>query len=85
MGNPELLLLDEPTEGLAPLIVKMLYDLLIKIKADGLTILLSEQNLRFSIKIGSRAYIIDDGRIQYEGSMQELATNTEIMRKYLAV
>jgi len=85
MGAPDLLLLDEPTEGLAPLIVRMMHDLLLRIKEEGLTILLSEQNVRFSLKVGDRAYVIDDGKIPYNDSMQNLATNEEIKKKYLAV
>lgn len=85
MLNPDLLLLDEPTEGLAPLIVKAMHDLLLKIKVEGLTILLSEQNLKFSIRVGDRAYIIDDGKIPYHDSMAKLAANEEIKKKYLAV
>ena len=85
MGDPDLLLLDEPTEGLAPLIVRMMHDLLLKIKEEGLTILLSEQNVRFSVKVGGRAYVIDDGKIPYNDYMQNLATNEEIKKKYLAV
>ena len=85
MLNPDLLLLDEPTEGLAPLIVKAMHDLLLKIKVEGLTILLSEQNLKFSIRVGDRVYIIDDGKIPYHDSMANLAANEEIKKKYLAV
>jgi len=85
MGNPDLLLLDEPTEGLAPLIVRMMHDLLLKVKEEGLTILLSEQNVRFSIKVGDRAYVIDDGRIPYQDYMQNLSSNEEIKKKYLAL
>lgn len=85
MGNPELLLLDEPMEGLAPLVVKMIEALVTQLKREGLTILLSEQNVGFSVKVGDRAYVIDDGRIRYHDSMQNLKANEEIKRKYLAV
>jgi branched-chain amino acid transport system ATP-binding protein len=85
MGNPELLLLDEPTEGLAPLIVKMMRDLMLRLKTEGLTVLLSEQNVRFAIHVGDRAYIIDNGKIEYEDQMKNLDVNEEIKKKYLAV
>lgn len=85
MGNPELLLLDEPIEGLAPLIVKMMGEIINQVKDQGITILLSEQNVKFSIKIAQRAYIIDKGMIKYQGNVEELRINEEIKKKYLAV
>ena len=85
MGNPTLLLLDEPTEGLAPLVLKMMHDLLLRLKGEGLTVLLSEQNVRFAINVGDRAYIIDNGRIKYDDLMERLAENDDIKKKYLAV
>lgn len=85
MGNPELLLLDEPMEGLAPIIVKMLEDQIEGLKNEGLTILLSEQNVRSAMKVSDRCYIIDKGSIQFQGSIDELKANEEIKRVYLAV
>jgi len=85
MGDPELLLLDEPSEGLAPLVVKILGESLDLIKGEGVTILLSEQNLKFALKHAERAYIVDNGAIKYEGSIRELEKNEEIKKKYLAV
>lgn len=85
MGNPELLLLDEPSEGLAPLIVRALEELIQKLKTEGMTILLAEQNVRFVSRLADRAYIIDDGRIPYEGRIEELWRNEEIKKRYLAV
>ncbi len=85
MGNPELVLLDEPSEGLAPLIVELIGELVAQIKAEGMTILLSEQNLRFALRLSERAYIIDDGKIQFSGTTQELQNNPELVEKYLAV
>lgn len=85
MGNPELLLLDEPTEGLAPMIVKMMGELIAQVKKQGVTVLLSEQNVKFSLKITDRAYIIDNGAIQYQGDTEELREDDEIKKKYLAV
>jgi branched-chain amino acid transport system ATP-binding protein len=85
MGNPELLLLDEPTEGLAPLVVKMLGEFLDMIKQEGVTVLLSEQNLKFALKHADRAYIVDNGIIKYQGSIAELSRDEEVKKKYLAV
>jgi branched-chain amino acid transport system ATP-binding protein len=85
MGNPELLLLDEPTEGLAPLVVKMLGEFLEAIRKEGVTVLLSEQNLKFALKHADRAYIVDNGIIKYQGSIEELSRDEEVKKKYLAV
>jgi branched-chain amino acid transport system ATP-binding protein len=85
MGNPDLLLLDEPTEGLAPLVVKMLGEFLDVIKKEGVTVLLSEQNLKFALKHADRAYIVDNGIIKYQGSISELGRDEEVKKKYLAV
>lgn len=85
MGNPELLLLDEPSEGLAPLIVNTIGELVLQLKAEGVTILLAEQNLHFSLEVSDRAYIIDDGRIQFSGTVAALKAQPEIIQKYLAV
>lgn len=85
MGNPEFLLLDEPTEGLAPLLVKALEERLTKLKEAGLTVLLAEQNVRSALRLSDRGYIIDNGVIRYQGSIKELRENEEIRRKYLLV
>lgn len=85
MGNPDLLLLDEPSEGLAPLLVQRMADQILQLKREGIAILLSEQNLRFAGRVSDRAYIIQKGRIQYEGPMSDLARDPEIRRKYLMV
>jgi branched-chain amino acid transport system ATP-binding protein len=85
MGNPELLLLDEPSEGLAPLVVKMLGEFIEVIKKEGVTVLLSEQNLKFALKHADRAYIVDNGIIKYQGGIAELCRNEEVKKKYLAV
>jgi branched-chain amino acid transport system ATP-binding protein len=85
MGNPELILLDEPVEGLAPLVVKDFADRLLKLKEIGLTILFSEQNVRFSLSIADRAYVIDKGRIKYQGSIEELSANEEVKSNYLMI
>ncbi len=85
MGNPELILLDEPVEGLAPLVVKDLGQQILKIKEMGQTILFSEQNVKFATLTSDRAYVIDKGAIQYHGSIGELSVNEEIKKKYLMI
>jgi len=85
MGNPELLLLDEPVEGLAPLVVKDLGKQILKLKEMGETILFSEQNIKFATLTSDRAYVIDKGRIKYQGSIEELSANEEIKKKYLMI
>ena len=85
MTNPELLLLDEPSEGLAPLIVALLADMIIRIRAEGVTVLLAEQNLHFCAKVSDRGYVIDKGAIRYEGKMGDLLADEEVKEKYLAV
>ncbi len=85
MGSPELLLLDEPTEGLAPLIVRALEEQILKLKAMGMSILLSEQNVKSALKLVDRVYVIDNGWIRFEGNVSELEANEEIKKKYLMV
>ncbi len=85
MTNPELLLLDEPSEGLAPLIVRLLADLILEIRQEGVTVLLAEQNLHFCAQVSDRGYVIDKGSVKYEGKMSELLADEEIKAKYLAV
>ncbi len=85
MGNPDLLLLDEPSEGLAPLIVDTIGQLIQQIKDEGITILLAEQNTYFALKLSDRIYIIDDGRIQYSGTTQDIREHPEVIKQYLAV
>jgi branched-chain amino acid transport system ATP-binding protein len=85
MGNPELLLLDEPTEGLAPMLVLALEEQIKKLRETGLTVLLAEQNVRSALRLGDRGYIIDNGQIRYQGSIEELRENEEVRKKYLLV
>ncbi|MFA6220721.1 MAG: ABC transporter ATP-binding protein [Desulfomonilaceae bacterium] len=85
MGNPDLILLDEPSEGLAPIIVKVLGDFIDLLKREGTTVLLSEQNVKFSLKHSDRAYIVDNGHIKYQGTIEELARDAEVTKRYLAV
>jgi branched-chain amino acid transport system ATP-binding protein len=85
MGNPSLVLLDEPSEGLAPKIVEQMADAILAMKREGLSVLLSEQNLHFARLISDRAYIIETGRIRFGGTMAELEAQPEIRDAYLAV
>ncbi|MBW1951120.1 MAG: ABC transporter ATP-binding protein [Deltaproteobacteria bacterium] len=85
MGNPRLLLLDEPSEGLSPLIVRELGSQIELLKNEGMPILLSEQNSGFTLKLSDRAYILEKGRIQWIGSVSELKEDPGIMKKYLGV
>ncbi len=84
VGNPELILLDEPCEGLAPVIVELLEDVIRKLKKE-MTVLLTEQNARFALNISDRGYIIEKGKICFEGTREELIDNEEVQCKYLAV
>ncbi len=85
MANPSLMLLDEPSEGLAPLIVANLIEVLGKIREQGVTILLADQNLKFCRKVCNRGYIFEKGMVQFEGEMESIWRNEEIIRKYLVV
>ena len=80
MTNPQFLLLDEPTEGLAPVLVKSLGERIQKLKEAGLTVLLAEQNVKFTLTLSDYGYIIDNGRICYQGSVDELIDNDEVKK-----
>ena len=85
MGNPAAILLDEPSEGLAPLIVQQMAQTIRDLKREGLTVVLSEQNLHFAEAVCDRAYIIEKGRIRYEGTMAALMADDDARAQYLAV
>lgn len=85
MGNPELLLLDEPTEGLSPLIVKELESQIRALKEEGMTILLSEQNSKVTLNLSDRAYILEKGQIKWDGAVQVLREKQEILKQYLGL
>jgi branched-chain amino acid transport system ATP-binding protein len=85
MGQPRAILLDEPSEGLAPKIVEQMIGAILKIKADGISIVLSEQNMHFASLISDRAYVIEKGNIRYSGTMSALKADEEISRTYLAL
>lgn len=85
MGNPSLIMLDEPSEGLAPLIVDAMARAVLEMKRQGLAILLAEQNLRFARAVSDRAAIIEKGRIRFDGTIESLLADAAIGRAYLAV
>ncbi|MBI5607018.1 MAG: ABC transporter ATP-binding protein [Deltaproteobacteria bacterium] len=85
MGNPELLLLDEPTEGLSPLIVKELEVQIRALKEEGMTILLSEQNSKVTLNLSDRAYILEKGQVKWDGAVGLLRENQEILKRYLGL
>jgi branched-chain amino acid transport system ATP-binding protein len=85
MGNPLLVLLDEPSEGVAPVIVEQMANTIIELKKEGLSILLSEQNLHFAEIVSDRVYMLEKGQIRWQGSMPELMADTEVQRAFLTV
>jgi len=85
MGNPELLLLDEPSEGLAPLVVDHLKEQIARLKRDGLTILLAEQNVDFCLDLADRVYVLEKGRIRYQGTAGAFREDESIRAQYLAL
>jgi branched-chain amino acid transport system ATP-binding protein len=85
MGNPACVLLDEPSEGLAPVIVEQMARTILDLKGEGLTVLLSEQNLRFAQAVADRALIVEKGRIRFTGSMAELMANEGVRAQYLSL
>jgi branched-chain amino acid transport system ATP-binding protein len=85
MGNPDLILLDEPSEGLAPIVVQQMLTQLKALKSAGLTVLLSEQNVKFSLELADRAYIIERGEICYQGTIEQLRNDAEMRQRYLMV
>ncbi len=85
MGNPHAVLLDEPSEGLAPVIVEQMAEAVLSMKREGIAVLLSEQNLYFASAVSDRAYVIEKGLIRFEGTVAELDANDEIRETYLTV
>ncbi len=85
MGNPRAILLDEPSEGLAPVIVEGIASTIRELKREGLSVLLCEQNLRFARAVADRAYIVEKGHIRYSGTMAELAADPAVREQYLSV
>ena len=85
MGNPYLILLDEPSEGVAPLIVEQMVAMILELKAQGVSILLSEQNMHFAQLVSDRAYLLEKGQIRYEGSMKALMADEAVRSAYLSI
>ena len=85
MGNPYLVLLDEPSEGVAPLIVEQMVQMILTLKSQGVSILLSEQNMHFAELVSDRAYVLEKGQIRWQGSMDELAADEAARRAYLSL
>ena len=85
MGNPHLILLDEPSEGVAPVIVEQMAQMIVTLKREGLSILLSEQNLHFARLVSDRAVVLEKGQVRYADSMQALMDNEQVQRTYLSV
>ena len=85
MGNPHLVLLDEPSEGVAPVIVEQMAAMIVELKKEGLAILLSEQNLHFARAVADRAVVLEKGHVRFEGGFDALMADEEVRRTYLAV
>jgi branched-chain amino acid transport system ATP-binding protein len=85
MGNPTLVLLDEPSEGVAPIIVERMASTIVELKKEGLSVLLSEQNVHFAKVVADRVYVLEKGQIRWDGNMAELAGNVAIQRDFLTV
>ena len=85
MGNPLLVLLDEPSEGVAPLIVEQMANTIVELKKEGLSILLSEQNIHFAQLVADRVYVLEKGQIRWDGSVAQLTDNLDVQRAYLTV
>ena len=85
MGNPLLVLLDEPSEGVAPLIVEKMANTIVELKKQGLSVLLSEQNIHFARLVSDRVYVLEKGQIRWQGTMAQLVDNLDVQRTYLTV
>jgi branched-chain amino acid transport system ATP-binding protein len=85
MGNPLLILLDEPSEGVAPVIVEEMANTIVELKREGVSVLLSEQNIHFAELVCDRAYVLEKGQLQWHGPMADLAGNMDVQRRLLSV
>jgi branched-chain amino acid transport system ATP-binding protein len=85
MGNPRLVLLDEPSEGVAPVVVERMAEAIVEMKKAGLSVLLSEQNPHFAALVADRVYILEKGHISWSGGMRELQTSQDVQRQFLGV
>ena len=85
MGNPLMILLDEPSEGVAPIIVEQMAATILELKKEGLSVLLCEQNIQFAEIVSDRAYLLEKGQLRWQGTMRELSENTDVQRAFLTV
>lgn len=85
MAQPRLLMLDEPTTGLAPVLASDAYEVLARLRSEGITVLVAEQQVPLALELASRGYVLEDGRIQLEGTSEELEDNPEVQRAYLGI
>ena len=85
MGNPTLLILDEPSERLSPLMVRTLVGAIRQIREEGVTLLIADQNVKFARRVADRGYIMEKGTIRHSDRLEKLWANEEVLRKYLAV
>ena len=85
MGNPRLVLLDEPSEGVAPLIVEKMAEMIIALKREGMSVLVSEQNLPFAAMVADRAYVLERGQVRFAGAVAALVEDEELRRTYLGM
>jgi len=85
MGNPLLLILDEPSEGLSPLMVVALVNAIRQIRGEGVTLLIADQNVKFARRVADRGYIMEKGEIRFSGPLEELWANEQVIHRYLAV
>jgi branched-chain amino acid transport system ATP-binding protein len=83
MGNPLLVLLDEPSEGIAPKIVEQMAHMIINLKSKGISVILSEQNIHFAKLVSDRAYILEKGEVRYSGTIDQLASDADVQKAYL--
>jgi branched-chain amino acid transport system ATP-binding protein len=83
MGDPKLLLLDEPSMGLAPVLVELIFDTIVKIRKQGITILLIEQNATAALEVADRAYVLESGKVKMSGSAKELSADDKVTKAYL--
>jgi len=85
MGNPKLVLLDEPSEGIAPVIVEHMAKVIVSLKREGLAVLISEQNLYFAKLVSNRAYIVEKGEVKFQGTFDDLEAQPDVRRRHLAL
>ena len=83
--GPSLILLDEPSQGLAPMVVELVVEMLRELKSEGVSMLLVEQNLQMALDLAERVYILDQGEVVFDGSAQELKNNDQLTASYLGV